>query len=446
MSLLRISVVDRADPTRILWHGIGRGAVSGPTETGLIEPGVRGAHIRRNAWLFTAFLMVSGGCGDDSKDTGSTTFVGPVLKVETDTFTSAEVCGACHQAIHACWQQSMHARAFSNGVFQAAYRAGTAVYQSERTRMCLNCHAPTVHVTQDYAAESPITREGVTCDFCHSLRSVDLGAPQQKMDLDVGQTKYGPLKHAQSPAHRVRNSGLHSSSELCAVCHEYRNDHGVAILETYSEWKTSPYAEEGTHCQACHMVPVQGRIVSLGLTAAAREGVNLHDISGSHDLEQVRKAATIEVLSVERLGQSNVLVQISVNNVGAGHCLPTGLPSHRVVLEVNLMDRGRVVAQQRIEFAKVLLNDRMIPIAFEEEMFLEARSIKIDTRLKPKEKRTVSVTFRDIQSPEGQIGASLFYEYSTRTMKLREDKEVSEPTVMKILIASQKRAVPGTGR
>ncbi len=371
-------------------------------------------------------------------------------EVNPDAFTSAEVCGECHQAIHAVWQHSMHARAFTNGIFQAAYRE---VKQSSerRSRVCLSCHAPTVRKSQDYAAQEPITRQGVTCDFCHSIRDVDLDGPVARPDLHVGQTKYGPLKHAQSPAHEVVDSDLHRRSELCATCHEYRNQHGVAILETYSEWKASPYAEAGVHCQDCHMPLVPGRVVVPGLTAPGRkdpprDAVNLHNISGSHDLEQVRKAATMKILGAVRLGENMVGVRISVANVGSGHCFPTGLPLRRVILEVRLTDRGLLLDRRTIEFAKVLTQARGAPITREGEAFLDARAIERDTRLKPKEDRTVSLTFYNVQASKPQVEARLSYQYSTRTVWSQDGVEATKPVEMKILLASDSHRVLGPRR
>ncbi len=405
------------------------------------------------AGLVTALLLASGGCREDSGDvaesdsrTSEIAAFTDIPKLATNTFTRAMVCGTCHQAIHAHWQQSLHARSFSNGVFQAAYRSATEAYSPERSRLCLKCHAPTVQKTQDYAAETRMTKEGVTCDFCHSIRDVHLDTPEKGIDLNVGETKYGPLRHAQSPAHKVVHSELHLRARLCAACHEYRNQHGVPILETYSEWRASSYAKLGAQCQNCHMQPLAGRVAPWGMKDTEHEEVNLHNISGSHNSEQVRKAVTMEVLNVERVGGKNVLVRISVHNTGAGHCFPTGLPKHRAVLEVSLMDGDRLVARRTIEFAKVLLNNKGMPITNEEEMFLEARSIRSDTRLKPEEERIVTVTFHNAEMPGGQIEASLWYQYSTRTVKLKDGVEGIEPTEVKFVLASQKRPLPKAGR
>lgn len=370
-----------------------------------------------------------------------TTPVPAAQRIEPDTFTSAKVCAECHQAIHAVWQESMHSRAYSNGVFQAAYQEARRA-DSQRAALCLECHAPTVLKTDDEAVKGRIINEGVTCDYCHSIRSVNLDSWENRADLHVGRTKYGPLKHAQSPAHQVVDSALHRGSELCATCHEYRNEHGVAILETYSEWKSSSYAEEGTQCQHCHMPLVPGEVVALKVKTRPREGINLHNISGSHDLERVRKAVTMEILSAVRLGPDKVRVRVSVSNVGSGHCFPTGLPMHRGILEVRLTDGWRELGRRTVEFEKVLLDERGMPITREHEAFLATRAIRNDSRLRPKEQRTISLTFENVDAPKCTVEASLSYQYSTRVLKLKDGAEVVEPMEMQFLLASARKQLP----
>jgi hypothetical protein len=373
----------------------------------------------------------------------STTF--PAAQdIDATKFTSARVCGACHQAINATWQQSMHAQAFSNGVFQAAYREAKGAYAEDRARLCLRCHAPAVFWTPGYASQDPLAAEGITCDFCHSVRAVRLDTPEAQLDVSVGRTKYGPLKHAQSPIHEVVDSELHRRSEFCAACHEYRNAQGVAVLETYSEWKAGPYAAEGKQCQDCHMPLTAGRVAALGPNNALK-GVNLHDISGSHSLETVRKAVTMKILSAVRLPESKVQVELLVSNVGSGHCFPTGLPLHRAVLEVTLTDRERKIGSRTLTFEKELVDGEGVPITREHEAFLVARSVHSDTRLKPKEERRVVVTFYDAETPEGLVEASLWYQYSTRSVTSKAGTETIEPVDMKFLVASQQRRLPSIG-
>ncbi|MCP4250385.1 MAG: hypothetical protein GY778_25355 [bacterium] len=331
-------------------------------------------------------------------------------KINPDGFTASAVCGECHQAIHAVWRQSLHSNAWSNGVFQAGYQRATESYGAESARMCLSCHAPTTRHTKDFEAKEPITREGVTCDFCHSVKAVQLGDTSDPVRLDVGKLKYGPLRHAQSPVHEVVDSSLHRSSEFCAACHEYTNANGVKVLGTYGEWKASPYAKRGQQCQDCHMPLVPGRVVALGVKEKTSGSINLHDVSGSHDVDKVREAIELKLLGTDWM-DDRVWVFLRVANNGSGHSFPTGLPMHRAVLEVVLRDRGTEIDRREISFEVVMLDEKGRPIEREHEVFLKAARIRSDTRLRPQEARELEVAFRKVSASKLSLSAALFYQY-----------------------------------
>ena len=367
-------------------------------------------------------------------------------QVNPDGFTSSAVCGECHQAIHAVWQGSLHANAWSNGIFQAGYRRAVDAHGQEGARVCMSCHAPTVRHTKDYEAKEAITAEGVTCDYCHSVSAVDLKNPVDPVKLIVGKIKHGPLRHAQSPAHKIVNSPLHTKSEFCAPCHEYRNRHGLKVLGTYSEWKASGYAKRGKQCQDCHMPLVPGRVVGLGIKQDTPKSVNLHDISGSHDLEKVRKAIRLKLEGTEWMDK-RVWVYLNVANVGSGHCFPTGLPMHRAALEVVLRDRGREVARRVVPFELVTLDDRGRVMRREHEVFLNAARVRNDTRLRPEEARPIEIAFRDVTATKLSVSASLFYEYTTETLVIdQKGNERFEPAEMKFLVASVQKSIRKPGR
>jgi len=209
-----------------------------------------------------ASLIGAGGAAlaQDRSTGGAPASAKQLPQINPNGWTSPEVCGECHQAIHAVWQESMHAKAWSDTVFQAAYRRALDAYGKSGSRVCLMCHAPTIRVGYDPDKNGDaLPSEGVTCDFCHSVKAVDLSDASDPFRLRLGKTKYGPLRHAQSPAHKIIHSKLHSRSEFCAPCHDYRNANGVAVLGTYSEWKKSSYAKKGKQCQNCHMPLVAAR-------------------------------------------------------------------------------------------------------------------------------------------------------------------------------------------
>jgi len=366
-------------------------------------------------------------------------------KVNPTGWTSSAVCGECHQAIHAVWSRSLHASSFTNGVFQAGYARANDSFGPEKARVCLSCHAPTVRETKDFAAAQPMTAEGVSCDFCHSIKAVDLSDEKDGARLTMGTTKYGPLRHAQSPAHEIVHSELHKRSEFCALCHEYRNPNGLTVLGTYSEWKSSSYAKRGQQCQDCHMPLIPGRVVALNVKPDAPTSVNLHNISGSHDMERVRGAIKLDLVGQEWQGD-RVWVSLKVTNEGSGHCFPTGLPMHRAVLEVTLRDGNAEVARREIPFEIVMLDDKGRPLKREHEVFISAVSVRSDTRLKPGEVRSIDIPFRDIAPARLTLSAALYYEYSTETLVTDENGKRFEPVKMKFLVSSREGAMKPPGR
>jgi len=202
--------------------------------------------LSRCAWIAVLAVGV-GGIGSRSE----------AAPAPASVYTSAQQCAKCHQAIHVFWSESEHSRSATSKPFLAALAAavGAAPDKDAARRACVWCHAPTALASGDYALEGPIAREGVTCDFCHTVADVDLRKPGHPFELQPGKVKRGPLEYVKSPPfHDTAYSVLHKSSPLlCASCHEHQNAHGVPVLSTYTEWMAGPYPARGQTCQECHM-------------------------------------------------------------------------------------------------------------------------------------------------------------------------------------------------
>ncbi len=125
-------------------------------------------------------------------------------------YAGPEACAQCHEAEHAAWRPSLHARAFTKG-FEAAWK------RRGQDPACLACHT-TGHErgTARYAAA------GVTCEACHG--PLGAGHPADaKMPLPV-------------------------SSDMCRTCH----------VRTHQEWKVSRHGQKGIRCFDCHKAHGQG--------------------------------------------------------------------------------------------------------------------------------------------------------------------------------------------
>jgi hypothetical protein len=343
--------------------------------------------ISRPATLFVVLVVAAGSPaasrGEEAPATGQ-------------PFATARSCAKCHKAIYAYWSESEHSRSASRPAFLRAVDAAVEAGRDKEgiRRGCVWCHAPTTVVTGDYELKQAITREGVSCDFCHTVVDVDLGRASHAFALEPGAVKRGPLEYAKSPSHKTAFSSLHkSSSLLCAGCHEHTNALGVAVLSTYSEWKAGPYAERGQTCQECHMPLVPGRTVGEGLQSTQRQ-INLHRLEGGSTPSRVQNGLALRFGSLD-LGGEAAGVEVVVTNKGVGHSAPGGLSTKSLVLAVGVdtgsASRELINRRERV-YRRELKDAEGRTLAGLAEMFLLAASVGEDTRLKPKEARVEHFT------------------------------------------------------
>jgi hypothetical protein len=328
-------------------------------------------------------------------------------------FISSEVCGQCHKDIYDYWSRSLHRHSVDDPVFYVAYLEAYKKTEGDAKYLCTRCHAPTTLITKDYSMESEISREGVTCDFCHSVKAVDLASGGSPFTLEMGNVKFGPLREGKKSfkAHEVEYSKLHTESIFCAGCHEYRNEEGVLILGTYTEWKEGPYSKEGKQCQFCHMEEVNGKItVSGGGEKAGKTSINRHDVSGGHSIPMLKRAVEVGIVEVSSEGRK-VRVVVDVTNKGSGHMVPTGIPSRKLIINVSVKtDKGMVLTDQRV-YKKTLLDDRGNEITRDSDIFIKSAQIGSDNRLGPRETRREIFVFSIGRGEPVEATASASYMY-----------------------------------
>ncbi|MBF0290623.1 MAG: hypothetical protein HQK86_00545 [Nitrospinae bacterium] len=279
----------------------------------------------------------------------STTAFAVDAKVEAHGFTSSQVCGTCHKDIYEEFSRSLHSLSFTNPIFSMAYAREYLATKGAAKETCLKCHAPTTISTKDADAALPITSEGVTCDFCHSIESVDLASPEP-FKLDVAGKKRASMKDAKSPAHSASYAEWFNKSELCAGCHEITSVHGVKTATTYSEWKTSGYAAKGVQCQGCHMPRISGSPADPAIKPSTASKV--HDHSLSHNLDTMKGAIKLHLVKSAPSKGERYVVDIDVTNARAGHAVPTGTQPRELILEVTVKDADGRTESQKKTFGK----------------------------------------------------------------------------------------------
>ena len=322
---------------------------------------------------------------------------------------SAETCGGCHRSILEAWKESSHARAADGRLFQDALEAAETAIGATARRTCLGCHAPLAVQTGDLQLDRKVSWEGVTCDYCHSVRKVTLGPGNPQARLEFANVKSGPIKGAASGVLGTVYSEVHESSRLCAACHEYRNGQGFAVLTTFSEWQASRYAKENKNCQSCHMYQVTGDVVDARLARAPQSQINLHRMPGSRSVTQLNRTIKASMASVREGDQLKVTVELT--NSASGHFVPTGSPLRQLILDVQAESQGANQIQTRL-YTRKIVDAAGVPITREYLAFLKAAKTTSDTRLAPDEKRTEEFRFKLAPGAAADVRATLSYFYS----------------------------------
>ncbi len=220
--------------------------------------------------------------------------------------TAVGDCARCHADIAAEWRSSLHARAWTDPIFQEAYAA-------EPLAECRNCHAP------ENGGRVPTGRaahDGVSCATCHVRAGAVLAADSVH-----------PRPAGSRASHPVVATRELGESAFCGGCHQFNflgfladaDGRGHHVLtdepqqDTLGEWQESAAAMAGETCQHCHMPWVPS-------TGGGRH--RSHAFRGGFDAAHVREAVSAEVSA--RRTALGVEVSVRMHPGRTGHAFPTG--------------------------------------------------------------------------------------------------------------------------
>ncbi len=284
----------------------------------------------------------------------------------SDQFSKSGICSNCHGSNFGEWGGSMHSNADSDFFYQAMLQeyGRAAEAQGLPPEFCSRCHTPIGMVSAeipplDGSHLSEVSKEGVQCDFCHSVAESE-GIGNAPYVLEPGDVKWGNRADAESPSHEIEAHEFYNESGYCGMCHNINHPvNNLTLAATYTEWEESPYAEEGVTCQACHMTPgIVGFEENPGKAASTgpkREHVYTHYFVGAnafvtevmgegrHEkraIEYLQHAAELKVTAPDSAEPGeNVEVAVEITNTGAGHKIPTGVTEDREMwLELTVED------------------------------------------------------------------------------------------------------------
>lgn len=249
---------------------------------------------------------------------------------------------------------------------------------------CADCHAPGIRGKAGgrdlHDAVDTAFNAGNHCDVCHKARDVDLAAPpgvagalvlqrpREKVSDDptakVVQVMFGPLPDVANDFMGGSYQPKFLTSDLCGACHQQRQEallpgsaldparwpDGLPIHDTYAEWAGSSWNTPGTPCQLCHMPPDDtGLLSSLDVTTAENASITFGYLRPPERLRKHIFRGPLEGTPRMIDGAINLVLGVSVDTSGgapeahatvtvqnllAGHAIPTGEPMRSLVLVV----------------------------------------------------------------------------------------------------------------
>jgi hypothetical protein len=275
-----------------------------------------------------------------------------------------QACGVCHADQYKQWQTSLHSHTMGPGI-----QWQLQLMSQQAGNKCLRCHAPLAEQKALVALQhnwpnvpdkavpdwvpSNLADAGLVCAACHVRRHQYFGPPAK-------QTMSGDLPHGGFTA-----SKAFQDSRFCATCHQHNEKenpprvNGKLQEDTWNQWQQSPQAQQGIHCQSCHMPDRQ------------------HLWRGIHDVAMTRQALDIQLL-VKRTGANAVNVEVALHNIGAGHHFPTYMvPKVELILRLRNRDSAKAYVFHRYVIGW------QVNVALTEEQF--------DTRIPAGETRRLQI-------------------------------------------------------
>jgi len=335
---------------------------------------------------------------------------------------SAKACGRCHTEIYGEWTTAMHSRAWTDPYFQADWKFDDA------QQICKNCHIPLqdqqeqlVTGFRDQEKWDPILKpnpkfdaslqhEGVTCNVCHLREGRILG----------------PFARTSAP-HAVEK--FDNPNQVCIRCHVVQGDRWdtffrfppcgtVAEIEAGRGQWTSRNGEVTVQnpaslgCVECHMPAVTRPLVPGGPPRATRR----HLWRGGHDPDMVRQGLDVQFTRQAGSSDNEATLVLRLENVGAGHYLPTGTPDRYLSVVLRLLDKnGKVLKETDGTLRRTVMWRPFI---------IDLR----DTRLAPHEPRTFALKYSKASYPETEaVEAVVQYHLVDETRRRRIGYRNTEP-------------------
>jgi hypothetical protein len=235
--------------------------------------------MKATALALALALVALVACGSDSP------------KLSAAKLEDPATCMECHGKHYTEWAGSMHAYASDDPVFVAMNKRGQRETNNQLGTFCVQCHAPmavALNLTDgtDYDPTTlPPTARGVTCYFCHDVKSI-ADDHNNGLVLALDSTMRGGVHDpTDSPAHNSKYDAQMDSytnnSVMCGSCHDVTTPKGAKLERTYAEWQTTIFTtsdvQAGTFeetCSGCHMATDGTSVIVDGMVSNIKSRPN----------------------------------------------------------------------------------------------------------------------------------------------------------------------------
>jgi len=320
--------------------------------------------------------------------------------VHNDEWINSAACEACHSDMFEQWVDSNHRLMSESNPYYRVLEDVAAATEGEAFRgWCSGCHNPERVLTglpfrghgndmfdkqgaslkQELAKGQHGPKEGTGCLFCHRITKLEDAGGNAAMTVNLkDREQYIFESSSNAVLNWLGESQINSKPEVhknsylqpfykdelyCKACHnEFSPGLGAMIVDTWGEWEASSYnnpeePEKHRGCIACHM---HGDISKIGENipgistdgGRVKDNVVTHQFTGANHFLVGLRNKKLEKMSIELLESSASLEQslandsstgtqltVRVNNIGAGHALPTGVADFREFwLQVSVTD------------------------------------------------------------------------------------------------------------
>ena len=132
---------------------------------------------------------------------------------------------------------------------------------------------------------------------------------------------------------------------------------------------------------------------------------------GGHSKDRLSRALELRIAEITRRG-SECVVKIVVGNKGAGHNVPTGMPTRQVVLRTEIVGTESGSQQQSRSYGAVVQDKNGKVLDRDSDVMLTGARLASDTRLRPSERRTETFKFTISPDENIEVRSILAYRYA----------------------------------